>query len=623
MLRVRARFAAATKNASSSTQVLSRRRISAAACGSSLHRCLPLPKAAGSAPSYETKVLRTTARRFSTEAVERESMEFDLLIIGGGPAGLGAAIRAKQVANAAGKELNVCVVEKGAEIGSHVLSGNVFEPRALEELFPDWKERGAPLETPVTSDSFYWLPNGKYAVPFPDFAVQLAPELRQHGNYIISLGALCRWMGEQAEELGVEIYPGFAADEPVFGEDGSLVGVQLRDVGIDKNGNPKDTYEPGMQLLGRQTILAEGCRGSLSENLMKHFDLREGVAPQKYGLGVKEVWEIKPENHRDGTVVHTLGWPLDMGTYGGSFIYHMKGNLVHIGMVVGLDYKNPYLSPYQEFQKLKTHPRIKALLEGGTCISYGARCLNSTGIQALPKLTFPGGMFAGCSAGFMNVPKIKGSHTAMKTGMLAGENAAQALLDESNTQRDLTQYEEAVKNSWVWKELEIVRNFKPAWSKGMVAGLAYGGASLLARGKEPWTFRWSKKDHEYTKPAAQCKKLEYPKPDGVLTFDLLDNLTRAGVNHEHDQPAHLKVKEEKASVPLEVSLPIYDGPEGRFCPAKVYEYVPDEQASDGKMRLQINAQNCVHCKCCSIKTPEEYINWTVPEGSGGPQYAAM
>jgi len=534
-------------------------------------------------------------------------MEFDILVVGGGPAGLSAAIKAKQT----NEDLNICVVEKGGEIGSHILSGNIFEPTALNELYPNWKEMGPPLNTPVTDEAFYFLPNGQSAIKVPNLL--LPPQMHNHGNYVISLGELCKWLAEQAEGLGIEIYPGFAANNAII-EDGHVRGVTLQDVGIAKDGSKKDSFELGMELRAKQTLLTEGARGSISDSIMSHFNLREGKCPQAYGFGLKEVWQIPEENHRSGLVTHTFGWPLEFMEYGGSFIYHMKPNLIHMGLIIGLDYKNPHMSPYNEFQRFKHHPRVEALLEGGECISYGARVVNEGGFQSIPKVTFPGGMLAGCSAGFLNMPKIKGSHNAMKTGMMAGECAAKAVAEGRDG--EVTEYQTELENSWVWEELKVARNVKPSFKAGIFAGTAYTGTSLLfMRGKEPWTFKWSGKDCDATKPAATQRKRVYEKPDGVISFDLLDNLIRSGVNHEEDQPKHLKIKEGRN--PVAESLDVYDGPEGRFCPAKVYEYVDDPP------RLNINAQNCLHCKCCSIKTPHEFINWTVPEGGGGPQYAGM
>lgn len=514
------------------------------------------------------------------------------------------------------------VVEKAGEVGAHTLSGAVLEPRALNELIPDWQERGAPLNTPVTSDNMRFL-TSTMAIPLPH-----PPQMNNKGNYIVSLSNFVKWLGEQAEELGVEIYPGFGGSEVRYNEDGSVAGINLNDVGLDKNFEPKDTYERGMAIKAKVTLFAEGCHGSLSKTVINKFDLRKDSQHQKYGIGLKEVWEVDPAKHQPGTVIHSIGWPTDMNTYAGSFLYHFEPekHLVAIGYVVGLDYENPYLSPYKEFQRFKHHPSVKPLLEGGKCISYGARAINEGGYQSIPKLAFPGGALIGCSAGFLNLPKIKGTHTAMKSGMLAAEAAYEKIIgqgeNEAETQEPimLDNYEDSFKNSWVHDELYAVRNCQPSFhtSLGLLGGVLYSGlTTMITKGKEPWTFKHKKTDWESLKPAAESKPIDYPKPDGVISFDLLTNVARTGTNHAENQPVHLRLRDK--DVPVERNLAVFDGPENRFCPAGVYEYVEDE-ANPGQKRLQINSQNCIHCKTCDIKDPSQNIDWTVPEGGGGPQY---
>ncbi|MEQ8399054.1 electron transfer flavoprotein-ubiquinone oxidoreductase [Thalassobaculum sp.] len=547
-------------------------------------------------------------------STERESMECDVVVVGAGPSGLAAAIRLKQLCAEAGTDLSVVVLEKGAEVGAHILSGAVIEPRALNELFPDWKERGAPLNTPATDDRFMFLTaKGAYRLPNP-------PQMNNHGNYIVSLGNVCRWLGEQATELGIEIYPGFAAAEVLYHDDGSVKGIATGDMGIGKDGEKTASYQPGMELHAKVTLFGEGCRGSLTEGLFERFALREDCDPQTYGIGLKELWEVDPAKHKPGTIVHTVGWPLDGETYGGSFLYHLEDNQVSIGFVVGLDYKNPFLSPFEEFQRFKQHPSVRPLLEGGRRISYGARALNEGGFQAIPTLVFPGGAIMGCGAGFLNVPKIKGSHTAMKSGMLAAEAAFAALKDgTAGNGVMLNDYPERLKQSWVWDELHRARNIRPAFHLGLFAGIAYSAIdTFLFRGKAPWTLHHHP-DHESLRPAAQSIPINYPKPDGTISFDRLSSVFLSNTNHEENQPAHLTLRD--GSVPIDHNLALYDAPEQRYCPAGVYEIVRDADGSNP--RLQINAQNCVHCKTCDIKDPLQNIHWVVPEGGGGPVYPNM
>ena len=546
--------------------------------------------------------------------MQRESMEYDVIVVGAGPAGLAAAIRLKQLAAERSHEISVTVLEKGSEVGAHILSGAVFEPRALNELIPDWKEKGAPLETPVTEDVFLFLKSAS-AFKLPNFL--LPPQMHNKGNYILSLGNLCRWLAAQAEELGVEIYPGFAAKEVLYHEDGRVRGVATGDMGIAKDGSEKPSFEPGIELHAKYTLFAEGARGSLSEELMAHYNLRAGIQPQTYGIGIKELWQIDKAKHRVGLVQHSFGWPRDSKTYGGTFLYHLEEDLVALGLVIALDYQNPYLSPFEEFQRVKTHPSIARYLKGGTRVAYGARAINEGGLQSIPKLTFPGGALIGCSAGFLNVPKIKGSHNAMKSGMAAAEAAFDSIAGGSDGEAELTGYTKAMRRSWTFKELKEVRNCRPAFRWGLFAGTLISGLELWTRGMLPWTLGHHE-DHKSLKLASNSRRIDYPKPAGELTFDKLSSVFISNTNHEEDQPAHLQLKD--SVVPVAHNLEHYDAPEQRYCPAGVYEIVEEK---NGVPSLQINAQNCVHCKTCDIKDPTQNIHWTVPEGGGGPNYPNM
>ena len=550
-----------------------------------------------------------------TESIERESMHYDVVIVGAGPSGLAASIRLKQLAAKEQRDISVCIVDKGSEVGAHILSGAVIDPRSLSELIENWQEKGAPLTCAVKEDRLLFLTEKKaYRLLTPS-------SFNNHGNYIISLGLFCRWLAQQAEEMGVEIYPGFAAAEVLYHPDGSVRGIATGDMGLNKDGQPGSNYQQGMALLAKQTIFAEGCRGSLTKTLIRQFQLDKDCQNQTYGIGIKELWSVAPEKSKPGTVIHSIGWPLDRKTYGGSFLYHLNDNKVAVGFVVGLDYQNPYLSPFSEMQRYKTHPAIREVLEGGTRIAYGARALSEGGLQSLPKLTFPGGVLVGDTAGFLNVPRIKGIHAAMKSGMLAAEAIAEVLKeehvsDDSNT--EAVKYSELFRDSWLYHELHKVRNIRPSFKWGLFGGLAYSGLEeYIFRGKAPWTLRHQSPDYASLRKAQECRPIDYPKADGKLTFDRTSSVYLASISHDENQPVHLKLNNPELAI--SVNYREYASPETRYCPAGVYEIV--DQA--GEPHLQINAQNCVHCKTCDIKDPEQNINWVCPEGGSGPNYAEM